>query len=268
LRTASGARTPLYVVPGNHDISNAIGYPRPMAARDNTSLLGIYNLMVQPPVPRTSARFDPEQDRVLTSRDVGGVHLQFIPIWPDSGVRRWMEADLGKVSAATPVIVFAHDGPDVVVNHLRNPNGAHDINAQDRFENVLADMPSQVRTIRESPIAERRALERFLVAHPNVTAYFHGHEHYNQFYDWSGPDLTASLHVFRADSPMRGAISGSDETKVSFQVAVLDPASKMLTVREALWNDARGAGAPAVRWGASTTVALQPRPQPAGAATR
>jgi len=30
LRTSSGGRTPIYVVPGNHDASNAIGFYRPM----------------------------------------------------------------------------------------------------------------------------------------------------------------------------------------------------------------------------------------------
>jgi hypothetical protein len=56
---------------------------------------------------------------------------------------------------------------------------------------------------------------------------------------------------------MKGAVSAMDETKLSFQIAVLDPVSRRLTVREVLWNASRDAG---VRWGGSVTVALEPRP--------
>jgi hypothetical protein len=56
---------------------------------------------------------------------------------------------------------------------------------------------------------------------------------------------------------MKGAVSAMDETKLSFQIAVLDPGSRRLTVREVLRNATRDAG---VRWGGSVTVALEPRP--------
>ena len=71
------------------------------------------------------------------------------------------------------------------------------------------------------------------------------------------PDHSARLHTFRVDSPMKGAVSAMDETKLSFQSAVLDPESRRLTVREVLWN---ATGDAAVRWGGSVTVALEPRP--------
>jgi hypothetical protein len=59
---------------------------------------------------------------------------------------------------------------------------------------------------------------------------------------------------------MKGEISGSDETKLSFQVVSIDSAARTMTVREALWNtDPTRTDEPVV-WGASTTVALMPRP--------
>lgn len=45
LRTAAGTATPIYVVPGNHDASNAIGFYKPMRpAIDATPMVEIYNL--------------------------------------------------------------------------------------------------------------------------------------------------------------------------------------------------------------------------------
>jgi hypothetical protein len=171
-----------------------------------------------------------------------------------------MEEDLRRVSSSTPVVVFAHDPPAVEAKHFRNPNGRHDINPVDLFENVLADEFTSGTSVDAVATNEQQAFERFLTAHPNVAAYFHGHTNSNEFYDWVGPDQTARLHTFRADSPMKGVVSTDDETKLSFQVAVVDPASRRLTVREVLWNATRGADAPAVRWGDSVTVSLGPVP--------
>jgi hypothetical protein len=59
---------------------------------------------------------------------------------------------------------------------------------------------------------------------------------------------------------MKGHFSAADETRLSFQLATIDISSRTMTVREVLWNaDPLHANAP-VRWGASTTVALAPRP--------
>jgi hypothetical protein len=55
---------------------------------------------------------------------------------------------------------------------------------------------------------------------------------------------------------MKGAMSSADETRLSFQVATIDLASRTMTVREVLWN----AVPVSLAWGGSTTVALSPRP--------
>jgi hypothetical protein len=211
----------------------------------------IYNRTVHPDRPRTAATFDYTRDKVHYSRDFGGVHFVFVQVWPDSAMRAWLDNDLGRLSPSTPVVLFAHDQPDSDAKHFRNPNGVHDLNAVDRFENLLADEFADGTTIDLPAVAERRAFEVFARRHPNLIAYFHGNSNWNQFYDWTGPNHTAALHVFRVDSPMKGSISSTDETRLSFQVAAIDPAARRMTVREYLWNTAK---AP---WGASTTVSLR-----------
>src|SRR5258708_5447075 len=71
-------------------------------------------------------------------------------------------------------------------------------------------------------LIEQRALAAFLKAHRNITGYFHGHSNWTEFYTWPGPDGDLSLSVFRYDSPMKGKVSGKDETKLAFQVVVFD----------------------------------------------
>ena len=264
LRDRSGRRTALYIVPGNHDVSNAIGYYKPMRPlTDRTSLTEAYNLMMRPAEPKTPATFDYPRDKILISHSVGGVHFVFITLWPDSSVRKWLENDLKDVKPETPVIIFAHDPPDSDSKHFINPNGTHDINAKDQFENLLsdtfADWTGRYESTVPPPIIERRAWEAFLEKHSNITAYFHGHNNWNEFYDWTGPDHTVMLHTFRADSPMKGRFSAADETKLSFQIATIDSASRRMTVREVLWNTRPQVPSSLITWGASRTVSLSPR---------
>jgi hypothetical protein len=259
LRTPAGVRSPVYVVPGNHDASNAVGFYAPMHPRiDKTAMVEIYNLMMTPAVRKTTATYDYATDRVLTARDIGGVHFVFLTVWPDSINRAWLDRDLSRVAASTPVVVITHDQPEAQSKHFTNPNGAHDINGVDKFENILADALADGATPDVKNVVEQRAWERFVATHPNITAYFHGNSNWNEFYDWTGPRHTIALHTFRVDSPMKGHVSEADETKLSFQVATIDLTSKTMTVRECLWNAATPSAA--LAWGASTTVPLSPRP--------
>jgi hypothetical protein len=193
------------------------------------------------------------------------VHFVFLHVWPDSSGRAWMNEDLKRVSRTTPVVIFTHDQPEAEAKHFINPNGAHDINADDRFENLLSDRFADGTTTNADTRIEQSALEEFVAAHPNISAYFHGNSNYNQFYDWTGPHHTIALHTFRVDSPMKGAISKDDETKLSFQIATIDMVSRTMTVREVRWND--HPDHPSLTWGGSTTVALSPRPNPEGTAS-
>lgn len=249
----SGRRTPVYAVPGNHDVTNAVGFYRPMKpAIDAAALIGLYNRAMAPAAPKTSATFTYPRDRIDYSRDIGGVHFMFLTVWPDSAQRRWMAGDLATIPLSTPAIILVHDQPDAEAKHFINPNGVHDINATDRFENLLVDQFSDGPAIKGESLAEQSALERFLRGHPNIVAYFHGNANWNQFYDWTAPDHAMALHTFRVDSPIKGAVSAKDERALSFQVAAIDPAVRMMTVRECLWNREPNG----IVWGATKTVSL------------
>jgi hypothetical protein len=255
-----GAAAPLYVVPGNHEASNAVGFYHLMTPPvDKTAMAALFNWMIAPPVPRTTATFDYDKDKVLFSRDAGGIHFMYLQIWPDTQARAWMERDLRGVLASTPVILFTHDQPDVESKHFINPNGLHDVNDRDRFENLLSDRFADGTTVNVPSLIEQRGLETFLRRHQNISAYFHGNSNWNQFYDWTGPDHTIALHTFRVDSPMKGALSAADETRLSFQVVTIDTTARTMTVRECLWNTRPANPSQRPVWGSSTTVALQPR---------
>lgn len=262
----TGERVPLYIVPGNHEASNAIGFYRTMSpATDVTPLVEIFNRMMAPPKPRTIATFDYQADRVFFTRDFAGIHFVFLHIWPDSAMRARLERDLQSVDRSTPVILFAHDQPDVEAKHFINPNGAHDVNATDRFENLLADELTDGTSIDAPTTIEQGQFETFLAQHPNITAYFHGNSNWHQAYEWNGPRNSARLHAFRVDSPMKGETSSLDETKLSFEVVTIDPAQRTMTVRECLWNTNPAAPATPVAWGDAVTVTLEPRPGSASA---
>ena len=269
LKNKNNENTPLYLVPGNHDVSNAIGYYKaPLNATtgmDPTSYVNIYNLMMNAtltnagfigsPASAATAGASYAANKVRFSKDLGGVHYLFIGMYPDSAARAWMETDLRKVSATTPVLLFTHDPPNIDTSHLMNPNGTHDINSTAKFENLVlgeaAGGYASVSAITGASTVEQNALTAWLKTHKNVVAYFHGHSNYNQFYTFAGPNSDISLNTFRVDSPMKGSASATDPTKLSFQFISIDKDAAHMTVREYLWNTRT--------WGSSTTVPLAPR---------
>jgi hypothetical protein len=258
LRAPEGRTAALYLVPGNHDASNAVGFVSQMTPPvDNTSMIEIFNRMIRPAVPKTTTTFNYQTDRVIFANEYGGVRFIYAQIWLDSSARAWIDRHLERVPTSTPVIVIMHDQPDPKPTHFINPNGNHGLNKRDGFENLLADQFADGPSPAPS-VSEQRDLERFLGRHRNIVAWFHGDSNWNEFYTWRGPDGTAELNVFRVDSPMKGRVSAADERKLSFQVAAIDPASRTLTVRECLWNaDPDRPSAPIV-WGAASTVSLAP----------
>jgi len=255
----NGRPTGFLIVPGNHDVSDAIGYPKPMRPlTDPAAMVGIYNMMMHPAVPLTAAAFNYDRDKVNYSRDIAGIHFVFLTIWPDSGMRVWMEKDLAAVSPSTPVVVFTHDPPGGDPEHFLNPFPPHTINSHDKFQNLLAE------TFKDDPAAEKlndnieqREWVAFLRAHPNIKAYFHGHENANEFYTYKGPDGDIALPIFRVDSPMKGKPSSTDETRLSFQLISIDTRSQTMTVRECLWNTHPDDPAGLVSWGQSRTISLR-----------
>ncbi|MFA7061839.1 MAG: metallophosphoesterase, partial [Pedobacter sp.] len=263
VKGANGVKAPLYLAPGNHDVTNAVGFYKAMSPLfDATSYVNIYNVMLGGSLTNTGfigtsaadAAASYAANKVYYSKDINGVHFVFLGMWPDSAARTWMDSDLSGVSSTTPVVLFTHDQPDIETKHLMNPNGNHTINSTDKFENLVYGENSGYATATStsgSSAPEQTALVNWLKNHKNIVAYFHGNSNKNEFYTFAGPNSDISLNTFRVDSPMKGDISATNPNVLSYQVISIDPAATQMTVREYLWNTKT--------WGASKTVPLTPR---------
>jgi len=257
----SGQPATLYMVPGNHDISNAIGYAKPMnPLTDPTTMVNIYNLMCKPAKPLTNQDYDYATDKINYSHNIHGIHIMFITLWPDSAERIWMEKDLDTVAKSTPVIVFTHDEPTCEAKHFTNPLPPYNMTVENKFQNLTAEHYKEGNVAGKGDDAtniEQRGLVKFLKKHPNIKAYFHGNSNWNEFYTYKGPDNDISLSVFRVDSPMKGEYSSKDETLLSFHLISLDPVTQSLTVRECLWNTDPSNPNQKIVFGKSATVSLK-----------
>lgn len=242
---------PLYLVPGNHDISNAIGYTKPLNREpDATSAVEIFNRSVGDTAERvTNATFRYDRDKVHYSMVRDSIRFVFMGMWPDGAMRRWFDETFQN-DTLMPALIFTHDPPEADTKHFTNPNGRHTINAVDKFQNLLTDTCT-VRDVKQKAVKNWERLEGFLREHPQIKAYFHGDKNYNEFYTWHGVRNTISLPVFRVDSPMKGDYSSDDEQRLSYIVVTIDPSKRLLTARECLWNTS---SAPALVWGESRTI--------------
>lgn len=260
LKGHDGKPAKLFLAPGNHDISNAIGYPKTMLpATDPTSMVQIYNLMLKPKQPLTNQNYNYATDKVNYSRDIKGIHFMFITLWPDSAERIWMQQDLGHVDAQTPVIIFTHDEPGCEAKHFTNPVPPYKIMPGSKFENLVEEHYKEGTAVIKGEHAtdiEQRGWVAFLKLHPNIKAYFHGNTNYNEFYTYHGPDSDVALPAFRVDSPMKGELSSKDETKLSFQLISINTEKKLLTVRECLWNTKPELKQQPIVFGESRTISL------------
>jgi len=193
---------------------------------DAGSLIGIYNLEMNPAHISSNQPFNPMTDRVHYSRDFGGIHFAFVQAWPDSSERKWLENDLSKIASNRPVFLFTHSYPDVEARFFTNPNGQHTVNDQDKFENLVPEMFKDGSSVETNTIIEQKALAGFIQQHPQIKAYFHGHTNFTEYYDWKGPDGNLQLPCFRTDSPMKGKYSAKDETKLAFELVSIDTVKK------------------------------------------
>mgnify|MGYP003705052251 FL=1 len=85
-----------------------------------------------------------------------------------------MENDLKNISMNTPVLLFAHSIPDVEPRFFENPNGIHDINEEDKFENLVPERYKDGNSLKEGTKIEQNGFVQFLQQHPNIKVYFHG----------------------------------------------------------------------------------------------
>jgi len=257
LKNRLNQKAEILLLAGNHDISNAIGHYKEMKPlTDNCSMVGIYNYMF-PSTPKTTYNYQYSTDKVHYSRDIAGIHIVFLNMWPDSCERIWIEKDLKAVSKTEPVLLFTHDQPNVESKHFTNPNGSHTINSADKFENIIPEVFKDGVKTSDPSVIEQRSFVAFLKAHQNIKAYFNGNDHENIFYDYKGPDNDINLKTFQVDSPMKGNISGHDESKMSFQFVTIDTQTKTMTVRECLWNAVPSNPSAPIVWGASMTISLE-----------
>lgn len=261
LKGRDGRTAKLLLAPGNHDISNAIGFSKPMyPLTDPTAMVKIYNLVLKPQKPMTNAVYNYEKDKINYSLNTGGVHLMFITLWPDSAERIWMQKDLDTVSKTTPVIIFTHDQPTCEAKHFTNPLPPHTMTRQNKFENLTAEYYKEGYIASKDGGAtdiEQRGWVKFLKAHANIKAYFHGNSNWNEFYVYNGPDNDVNLNVFRVDSPMKGKYSAENEQLLSFLLLSLDPKNQRLSVRECLWNTQPLNKSAKITFGKSATISLK-----------
>jgi hypothetical protein len=261
LKANSGRQAKLLLVPGNHDISNAIGFTKPLRPlTDPAAMVKIYNLMLKPAKPLTNSDYNYHTEKVNYSLNVKGIHIMFITLWPDSAERIWMEKDLDTVAKATPVIIFTHDQPECESKHFTNPRPPYNMTRENKFQNLTEEHYKEGYIAADDDGAtqiEQRGFVKFLKQHPNIKAYFHGNSNWNEFYTYRGPDNDVSLNTFRVDSPIKGKYSAKDETLLSFQLISIDPKSQSLTVRECLWNTQPFKKDQEVVFGKSETISLR-----------
>jgi len=260
VKTSKGQPARLLMIPGNHDISNAIGFNKPMhPLTDPTAMVNIYNLMCHPGQPLTNQTYDYHQDKINYSLNIHGIHLQLINLWPDSAERIWMAKDLDTVAATTPVMIFTHDQPTSEPKHFTNPIPPYGIRPGFKFENLAEEHYKDSVGITEdgSTNQEQRGWVSFLKKHTNIKAYFHGNSNWNENYVYHGPDNDVNLPTFRVDSPMKGKYSSKDETRLSFMLISLDPQKQLLTVRECLWNTDPLNPKQKIFFGNSATISLK-----------
>ena len=142
---------PVYVVPGNHDISNAIGYPKRLSPeRDDASAVGIFNHNMPMYGHSEIEDFNYPENSVRYSFVRDSLRFMFIGMWPDGNMRMWMDSVMTE-DPVSPVIIFTHDPVEADAKHYTNPNYPYNINAVDKFENLLSDTCS-VDNINKLPI--------------------------------------------------------------------------------------------------------------------
>ena len=255
LQNVKGEKPEKLLSPGNHDVSNLIGHEYiPTDSIDGTVMVEIYNRMMNPAVPKTTATYDYENDKVNYIRTIGGIQFVFVNMWPDQPNRDWMASAM---NPALPALIFTHDQPDVEAKHLIDP--AHvegtPYDFSNRFEFLIAEK-ADAGTDRNGPTdTQQRGFAQFIKANPNIKAYFHGNYNFNEFYTYRGPDKDIALPTIRVDSSMKGARTSDDESKLSFQVVSINRHTGMMTVREVLWNSTSAADAPVI-FGSHFTLKL------------
>ncbi len=288
LTNAAGQGIPVFLSPGNHDVSDAIGMNGKIAAGnvDATSFAQIYNRMTpySGKLPITTNIFTNPGDytnvnnQVNYSFDIGGVHVLCVNMFPDKNILNWMSADIANLPTSTPVFLFCHVPLNMAAGETKvfgtPTNTSNSAGADIPFKLSGTDSANSYVDMN----AAKQYVADWLVAHGNVRALFSGHDNFNGATNWNGQDANGNLiavrdsvwpgvTLFRVDSPMKGDVSGvsstsgslagiGNETNLSFQVFSLDVANRKLTEREFQWNPTADATGNGVWSGQSVTIDL------------
>ncbi len=253
LKNYKDEKPELLLIPGNHDVSNAIGQGKILTENiDATTLATIYNRMMNPTTPKTADTYNYATDKINYVRTIGGVQFVFVTMWPDHAQREWIAAN---TNSELPIFIFTHDEPDVETKHLIDPSwtSGTPFDFSNKFEYLVDEVASNPTTDVERDEVAQRAFANFVEENQNIKAYFHGNTNFNEFYTYEGPDANIQLPTFRIDSPMKGEVSGNDESKLSFLIISIDKATQKMTVRECLWNSTSNDAAP-IAFGESKTI--------------
>jgi DNA repair exonuclease SbcCD nuclease subunit len=288
LTNNAGQGIPVFLSPGNHDVSDAIGMNGKVTGAnvDATSFVQIYNRMtpysgkaaITTNVFANPGNYTNVNLQVNYSFNIGGVHVQCVNMFPDKNVQQWMSADLTNVPATTPVFLFCHVPLNMAASETKvfgtPTNTSSSAGADIPFTLSGTDSPTSYADMN----AAKQSVADWLVAHPNVRALFSGHDNFNGATNWKGQDANNNLiaardsawsgtTLFRVDSPMKGDVSGVSstsgsltgigmETNLSFQVFSLDIANRRLTEREFYYNNTADSSGNGVWSGQSTTIDL------------
>lgn len=89
LLKVDGTKVPLCLLLGNHDVSNGIGYFRPMLPLcDSTVLIQIYNRMLFSGKLKTAQDYNYLREKIRYAFSFAGIRFVFVNIWPDSETRK------------------------------------------------------------------------------------------------------------------------------------------------------------------------------------
>lgn len=168
LTNGGGQPTPLLFVPGNHNVSFAIVRPDGLFPEvDATAMVELYNRTMRPAVPRTKATYRYVTDQVFSARDFGGVHCVFLSVGCDGAARLWMAAELKRVPASMPALLFAHNPPKVGARHFTAPRRAAG-GSREKIEAVIGDVDADAPAADGPAEIEQRQFAMFLKALRNI----------------------------------------------------------------------------------------------------
>ena len=177
LKNSGGRKAEILAIPGNHEISTALGrYPPAFPLPDAGAMVGMFNRAHNASL--RPEEYDFAAHKVTMARDLAGVRLLLVQLWPDEEARAYIAREIAASPADTPIILVCHFPPGVSAVYRESPERKFGAVPENTCGTVPADAAGQARIV-ELSREERRAFAGFIKQHPSIVAYFHGHHHNN-----------------------------------------------------------------------------------------